>query len=488
MQALLLTTALVATAIFGWGPDGRRLAGYRTYSPLVAADGDGGAIALWEDQRDVNTTAADAYAQHLLSDGSIAPGWLVGGIAISKSIWGETPSALLAQADGSCLAAWYMGRIGTGDDVFLQRFGASGQPAPPWPEGGVTIATDWCDEELPQLSPDGAGGVFIAWEEYRYSNGPDIRARRVLANGTFAPSWPDTGVLVAHTPGWDGLCNLVEDGTGGAYVVWWGSDRAYVQHLTSEGAIAPGWPEGGLRVCPLQTSQFILQGVSDGAGGVVVAWDDNRETPQQHDPWALYGDIFAQRLRPDGTRAPGWPVDGLPVCVAPGAQWYAGLCPDGTGGAVIAWSNRQAPWTLGVQRILGSGAIASGWPANGRTIGADSTSGTHPKVAADGAGGAYLAWQSDDAVERAWAMHVQGDGGLAPGWTLPAQRLMADMSGQNAVNIAPTSDGGAVVVWRRRNSDVVLDGVWAQKLVHDGIVPAQVSMNVVRAPSDWLRL
>ena len=490
MSGSLLATALVAAAIFGWG-GGVAVVGPRApaYYPLVESDGVGGAIVLWEDERDPYGTSYDAFVQHLLADGSIAPGWPANGTAVSNTLWDEYPTALLRDSLDGQFVSWNMGRIGTGRDVFLHHMGANGQADPSWPPGGVTVATDWCNEGNSHLCTDGSGGVFVAWEEARYSGGPDIRARRVLATGAFAPAWPDTGVLVAHTPGWDGLCNLVEDGAGGAYVVWWGSDRAYVQHLTSNGVIAPGWPEGGLRVCPLQTSQFIVQGVSDGAGGVVVAWDDNRETPAAPDPWALYGDIFAQRLRPDGTRATGWPVDGLPVCVAPGASWYAGLSADGTGGAVIAWSNRQAPWTMGVQRVLGSGAVAPGWPANGRTLGADSTSGTHPKVASDGAGGAYLAWESDDTSRRAWCMHVQGDGTLAPGWTLPAQRLVSALSGESAVNIAPTSDGGAVVVWVDDGSrDESRWGIWAQKLVRDGIVPAQVSLHDVRATAESVQL
>ncbi len=479
--AQLLSPLLLAASVFGWG-SGVKIYGPRAYVPVVEASREGGAYIAWNDDRDpYGPTYDDAFMQRMTSTGAVAAGWPATGAVVSNTIWNEVPTGMVVEGDGSCLVSWYMRRNGTGTDVFLQHVEPTGQLDPLWPAGGVTVAADWCDEDDTQICSDGAGGAFVAWEEYRYSAGPDIRARRVLASGTLAPAWPDTGVLVGHTPGSDLLCNLVADGSGGAYVAWWGSNRAYVQHLTAAGAIAPGWPEGGLRVCPLETSQFVLQAVSDEAGGVVVAWDDNRETPAGGGS-GIYGDIFAMRLQPDGTRAPGWPVDGLPVCVQPGAQWDARLCPDGTGGAVIAWSNRQLPAGMGVQRILGTGAVAPGWPVNGIVVGADSTSGSNPKVASDGHGGAYLAWYSDDlSWWRVWAMHVLGDGSIASGWSLPAVQLMPDLSSQQDVNITATTDFGAVVVWRRSSGDVVNDGVWAQKLVDDGVVATQLALRDVQA-------
>ena len=69
-------------------------------------------------------------------------------------------------------------------------------------------------------------------------------------------------------------------------------------------------------------------GVPDASGGMYYAWVDYRDGN---------GDIYVTRIASSGVVASGWPLDGVPVCTAPGDQGELEVKPDGSGGAIVAW-------------------------------------------------------------------------------------------------------------------------------------------------------
>jgi hypothetical protein len=105
--------------------------------------------------------------------------------------------------------------------------------------------------------------------------------------------------------------------------------------------------------------------VSDGAGGVLVAWEDDRTlSGRSRAPSSgPGGDVYAQRLGPMGT--PLWTVDGVVVGAAPDEvsggpanQLYPAIISDGTGGAIVAWlDERDSAHVLGrplAESVLGA--------------------------------------------------------------------------------------------------------------------------------------
>src|SRR6185503_18574774 len=80
-----------------------------------------------------------------------------------------------------------------------------------------------------------------------------------------------------------------------------------------------------------------------------------------------------------------WATGGQPVCVAAEEQRQPAIAPDGAGGAFIAWMDlgfSRAGYY--VQRVLGNGLIAPGWPANGLRISPPHIALGTPDIAADG--------------------------------------------------------------------------------------------------------
>ena len=127
---------------------------------------------------------------------------------------------------------------------------------------------------------------------------------------------------------------LVPDGEGGAFVVWEdqrnGSfDQIYAQRVGAGGA---GWPSGGIPVSSSSSRSGTIdfgngEGdsvaassvASDAAGGFIVAWTDYRDGSGFG-----AGNIFAQRIGGDGTRAPGWDEQGVAVAPPPASSGTRG--------------------------------------------------------------------------------------------------------------------------------------------------------------------
>src|SRR5206468_1959639 len=133
----------------------------------------------------------------------------------------------------------------------------------------------------------------------------------------------------------------------------------YAQHLTASGDLAIGWPQGGLPVCtdPFhQSDPFVVR---DQQGGWFVAWNDGRNIQAG---WGF--DLYVQRIRSDGTLAPGWAVDGMPATHALGSQELPFMAADGEGGVFLAWYTVDT-YTVSAQHLTATGVPAPGWPANG---------------------------------------------------------------------------------------------------------------------------
>ncbi len=138
------------------------------------------------------------------------------------------------------------------------------------------------------------------------------------------------------------------------------------------------WPPGGVPATTSTASQTGPAAAADGAGGIILAWQDLRSDG---------GDIYAQRLTPLGTPTEGWPAGGLPVCTASGAQSAAAIVADGRGGAFVAWQDkRSGPYPdLYVQHVLGNGTVDPAWPTNGAPLCTAAYAQRTPVLALDGA-------------------------------------------------------------------------------------------------------
>ena len=117
---------------------------------------------------------------------------------------------------------------------------------------------------------------------------------------------PMVNTPVCVTAARQGGFGMVDDGNGGAIIVWQDLDLntsendLYAQRINSDGIIQ--WGAGGVTICDVPGHQTVPSVARDGAGGAFVVWQDNRSGQP---------DIYAQRIDSNGVVQ--WLGNGVPV-------------------------------------------------------------------------------------------------------------------------------------------------------------------------------
>ena len=267
----------------GWSAQGLQISTglYGAEFPQVQPDGAGGCFVAWDDP---------IFVQHLLGNGTRAPGWPSGGLPatsiVSDQFFSTVGNRTAADGSGGLLIAWTDFRGGT-FDVYAQRLTSSGAAAAGWSPAGTVLAGTGGSEIAECLAGDGSGGAFVVWTG---TSGIPLTIQRVSSAGAVAPGWPAAGRVLAAAFGY--YPTVVDDGSGGAYVAWpagaGASTPQLLQHVTSSGAIASGWPSGGVYLCDLGNA-IDPSAASDGALGIIGAWADRRS-------WRPKGAVYAGRV------------------------------------------------------------------------------------------------------------------------------------------------------------------------------------------------
>ncbi|MCX5791412.1 MAG: hypothetical protein NTY45_04220 [Elusimicrobia bacterium] len=197
----------------------------------------------------------------------------------------------------------------------------------------------------PVVAPAPDGGIFLLWEDGRAGD-IDIYGQKTSSAGTAL--WDKAGLPLVTADGnqWNPV--LVPDAAGGFFCAWIDdSDMRWqlkVQRISKDGRTL--WGPDGIRVFFSDSRQSDLSMVSDGAGGVILSWNEPRYG---------YLDIFAQRFGPDGARI--WPDGGVPVTADDHDQIAPVMTPDGNGGGLLAWKRRHSRdnWEIRAQRLDAGG-------------------------------------------------------------------------------------------------------------------------------------
>jgi hypothetical protein len=341
-----------------------------------------------------------------------------------------------------------------------------------WPNApalNLTVCNAAAVQDNPVLAPDGVGGQYIAWEDLR-SGIARIYAQHILGSGVPDPAWPSNGVPVVTFNSSQFSPKLVSDGSRGAIVSWQdgraGSYDIYAQHLITSG-VDPAWPAVGRAVCTDPFTQTSNSITTDGAGGAILAWVDFRTAGSTGQ------DVYAQHLFASGTVDPAWPVNGRALVTAAGNQTTttSGLpmVPDGAGGAIVVWADlRAANYDVYAQHVMGTGAVDPAWPIDGKALCIAAFNQTVAVAVEDGSGGAYVAWQDQRATPKIYAIHVVGSGAIAQGWPVDGLSTNTGIATQITPFMASDGAGGAICSWSDFRTGSNYD-VYAQHLLPTGV-------------------
>ena len=360
-----------------WPINGRALcvAVGEQLSPTLVSDGAGGAIVTWYDFR--SGAHYDIYAQRVLASGAVDAGWPADGRALCTAANHQFDPTIVSDGAGGAIVTWQDRRSGTQYDTYAQRVLVSGAVDPAWPADGRALCTAAGDQAIPTIVSDGAGGAIVTWHDYRGGANSDIYAQHVLASGAVDGAWPVNGRALCTAVNNQTGPTLVSDGGGGAIVTWYdyrgGNADIYAHHVQASGVADPGWPADGRAVCTATGDQLLAKIASDGAGGALVTWHDNRS--------GAGNDVYAHHVLASGAVDGVWPANGRALCLAANSQSATAIVWDGAGGAIVTWQDsRSGAFDLYAQRVEAFGRLGNPEPVIASVQDVPYDDGGHVKV------------------------------------------------------------------------------------------------------------
>ena len=382
-------------------------------------------------------------------------GWQPCGVIVSDAQNSQRNAQVVPDGLGGAIIAW-QDSVNGNWDIYARRVDSLGVAM--WTSNGIAICDASGEQSDPCITPDGTGGAIIAWQDFR--NGSSrIYAQRV--SGLGSAQWSPNGVPVCDTT--SSMPSIAGDGSGGAFITWVDSRNlptswydVYAQKLDSSGAVL--WTSGGALVCNSTGWERYAQVVSDGLGGAIIVWEDERNDA---------GDIYAQRL--DASGGARWSANGVVVCSAADEQnlflFYSQFCEvvsDDSGGVIVVWQDHRSgtEWDIYAQRVDSTGAAV--WPANGVALSTASYNQMMPVLTRDGYGGAIAAWM--DSVGGVWDIYAQKvDASGSTQWTPNGVPVCAAANAQSGHALAPDGTGGAIVTWHDQRAGAIRH-LYAQRL------------------------
>ena len=220
-------------------------------------------------------------------------------------------------------------------------------------------------------------------------------------------------------------------------------------------------------VCNAANVQFQQVAVSDGSGGVIVAWADKRSGTGIGAELNFF-DIYAQRINANGFVQ--WTANGIPICIASGGQRFPNIISDNNGGAIICWSDeRNAANTntdIYTQHVTSNGTLL--WAVNGVSVCSKINVQQNAELASDGNGGAILTWEdrrngTDDDI---YAQSISTSG--VTQWNLDGVLVCNAANNQKNLQIIAAETGQSIITWEDKRLSESSSQVYALKINNAG--------------------
>lgn len=322
------------------------------------------------------------------------------------------------------------------------------------PDSTVPVVTAGGNQWNVQMASDGMHGTVLVWQDRRDGLTDKLFVQRIGATGELL--WAEGGIPLAATPGYQYYPQIIGDGEGGAYIAWQDNRDAtgydiYLQHVSAAGEML--LPADGLPISKAPGHQYYPKLVAAGGGDVIVVWQDRR---------AGNFDIYAQKVNVLGNVL--WAANGRIVCNTEFDQIDPVVAPDGSGGAIVAWSDYRGAsgfTDIYAQRVRWNGGVA--WAANGVPISQASNSQWNPQIVSDGIAGAYVAWQDrrNSFYDLIYAQRLDSSGSRL--WTVNGLPLAPVEGNQYYPRLAGDGVGGMVAVWQDNRTGADYD-IYAQRI------------------------
>jgi hypothetical protein len=472
--------------------------------PLCITDGANGSIIVFQDNSTYNI-----YAQRISSAGEILWGNTALPVVICTEAGQKMNYKAVTDGEGGAYIVWedYRNESELGD-IYIQHIDSRGQSE--WLANGINVSNSGSiDDTGPFVCSDGSGGVIVGWNWDNYINNAQVAAQRY--NSTGVAQWNANGVQVCTATGFRVGNSIVPDGASGAILFFMDSrddpngsnynylnnndlanGNIYAQRLDGFGARL--WGNNGVAVCTAAGNQYGYGGdqstaVSDGSGGAIFVFNDERNGIPDANGNVFNVDIYAQKLNSNGVAQ--WVANGVAVTTQADYQSIESVAEDGAGGVVATFDN-DVDYHVYSQRIISGGT--TGWTVNGIRISSAAAEAVNPRVVADGLGNfiyCYIDYSSLNT--NLFAQKVNGAGVLQ--WVANGVPVCSNSSGLTSLpSIVRSNNGATILSWGDyRNFQSTGGDIFASKLLANGTLASNLPSGYISTangnwndPATWL--
>jgi len=410
----------------------------------------------WEDivLKNIKLAVLVAVITVFMAATSLHAQWTDNGIPLGSAGGAQESPVITYDGTGGAVIVWTDSRSPVNADIYAQGVTADGVIR--WFPVGMPVCTAANYQSNPLIIPDGAGGTIVAWADNRTGGYVDIYAQKL--GGFGFTQWAANGVAICTGKTGLGLGGMISDGAGGAIITW--QDRRdftngiFAQRIASDGTVQ--WTANGVTVASENEHQQAPSIAPDGSGGAIIAWEDRR-----NGDWDIYG----QRLNASG--AAQWTAGGIPICDSGLNQTTARVAEDGSGGAVVAWSDRRSTvdFDIFAQRVDAAGAVQWG---TGSPVGAWMGDQTECRLIHIGSGETIVTWidKRSGPTSDIYAQKVNAAG--AAQWGFTGLAICAAAGDQDNVRIVSNGTGGAFISWDDERKGTTDSDICAQSVGSDG--------------------
>ena len=376
-----------------WGTNGNPvvIAPGRQEDPITVSDENGGAYVVWVDY-DAEPDIGDIYAQHILSDGTLA--WNSRGIALSNLPGKQLTPNICKDGQGGAYVIWDDRSEYPLGEIYATHLSLDGAILNPGT--GVLIMNHFATMQAGRsgisLETGGNGEAVLGWADDRdtqsyyniYTQRIDLSCNTLYSTisegGKIVCSVGSAEVLSRHpriTYVNENITAMVwEDYRNGPY-----SD-VYMQFLDTNGDSI--LDNNGIAVSTADGPQYLPRIKADDSSAYII-WEDLRNHPVNSDIYAQKYDLNGISLLED---------NGHPLSVESGKQYGSRLTIDGEGGAYFVWSDERngsyPEVEVFLQHIDANNQMS--FIENGISISEAPYVQENPLVRKDGNGGAFIVW------------------------------------------------------------------------------------------------
>ncbi len=401
------------------------------------------------------------------------------GVPVRQGFHIEWSRSIAQDADGNLLIAWSDTRLGD-RDLYVQLINSDGVPQ--WGDDGKIIVQEYSRSEDPHVMADGNGNWIVTWIDFRYDvnilEHGDVFMKKIDSDGENVWTNLENGELqVCGAQGVQLQVQSFTDGNGGAVTIWTDNrsenSDLYAQHISADGVVSYEVDGKVIAGGPGQQGSITswkYTADTDGAGGMIFAWVDL--LTDDHN-------IYVNRLTADGTLAWADSV-GQPLCVNPADQQNIKLAPDGNGGAFAIWVDKRDDPSAGDifgQHISADGTYA--WTENGVPVAQADGSQANPRIVGSAQGEAVFTWEDkrNDPIDKEdlYVQKISNDNGTPElhwgptGDPIGGLALCLNDEVQTQTRLTPDGSGGVYLSWEDlRNSTTSSNDLYGQHVSSNG--------------------